>query len=358
VHAVLNEGVHPDVVDPNSYRDTAMIKLGRHCYTPESVKILEVLKKAGAHVNKCNMMGLTPLSRACMARPPKGPPEKQRIKFIEWLMAEGCEKNSIDKGGFTPMYHAASNRDLAVCKVLIAAGAMVRPNLHCKNPCDVALANNHKALLVLLNRTSLAEEIERKRAKIETDKAQARAAEHRRRLELTMAENAEASGGLGPKLKLDKLTLEESQAMARGAYAKALRDAAEASRRKDNERAKQAEALKEQEVKLGKWAKVGKRLWRFEPGGSVEDEEAARTLGLAESLYSDITNGPREQQLKLRWREKTGLQRREPLPPLPTLQPAATKPTEAPRGRGRLDETQDVGTFHKSEWLTFPGLKP
>ena len=355
---MLNEGVHPDVMDPGSYNDTAMIKLSRHCYTPESIKILEALKKAGAHVNKCNMMGITPLARACMARAPKGPPQKQRIKYIEWLMAEGCEKNCIDKGGFTPMYHAASNRDVTACKVLLEAGAMVRPNLRCKNPIEVAMANNHKALLVVLNRASMAEEIERKRQKLEKDKAQARAAEHRRQLELKMAENAESAGGLGQELKLDKLTLEESQAMVRMAYAKAQKDAAEATKRKDAERVRQAALLKAREEMMGKWAKVGKRQWRFEHGDSAEDQEAARTMDLSESLYEEITSGPKDTKLKLRWRDKTGLQRRDPLPPLNTLIPATIKPPQAPGGRGRLKESDAMGKFPKSEWLYLPGLKP
>ena len=43
VHAILNEGVEPNVIDLDSYSDTAMIKLARHCFTPESVKILVIL---------------------------------------------------------------------------------------------------------------------------------------------------------------------------------------------------------------------------------------------------------------------------------------------------------------------------
>ena len=103
VHAVLNEGVHPDSVDPNCYNDTAMIKMGRHCYTKDSVKIMDRLKEAGAHLNKCNMLGVTPMGRACMARPPKGPPAEQRLLFIRWLLENGAEHSPIDKGGFTPM---------------------------------------------------------------------------------------------------------------------------------------------------------------------------------------------------------------------------------------------------------------
>ena len=152
--------------------DTPLVKLARHCYTPQSVRIAMALKEAGAHVNKCNKFGITPIARACMARPPKGPPEKQRIKFLLWLIENKAEMSAVDKGGFTPMYHAAANADIAVCRFLIEHGADVRPNLTCKNPCDIARENNNKKLLVLLSKKALEEEIARKQKKLDRDKAQ------------------------------------------------------------------------------------------------------------------------------------------------------------------------------------------
>lgn len=46
VHAILNEGVDPNCMDKSSYNDTPLIKLSRHCSTPDSVQIAIKLKVA------------------------------------------------------------------------------------------------------------------------------------------------------------------------------------------------------------------------------------------------------------------------------------------------------------------------
>lgn len=358
VHAILNELVNPNVVDPNSYNDTAMIKLSRHCYTPESIKILEKLKQAGAQVNKCNRLGITPLHRACMARPPKGPPEQQRLKFIQWLCDHG-EVNGIDKGGFTPMYHAASNNDIAGCKVLMANGGMVRPNLSCKNPVDVAKKNSNQKLEFILQRKLDEEELELKRKKLERDKSALRAAEHRRKLALLMDENAKEIGGVtGPKYKLNKLSAEESAKMAQRAYEKAQEDAIEAQRRKDDERTKQQALLKAQEHRAGVWRRVGKMRYRFMQQGTADDEEETRTMALGQSLYDEITLGPRERKLRLRWREKTGLQKRDALPALQTIPDATVKKSSSSKQRIKpfqRGETQKLEPIKRTQWMSYPG---
>jgi len=358
VHAILNETVNPNVVDPDSYNDTAMIKLSRHCYTPESVKILDKLEQAGAHVNKCNRLGITPLHRACMARPPKGPPEQQRLKFIQWLCDHKGEPNAIDKGGFTPMYHAASNNDIAGCKVLMVNGGMVRPNQKCKNPIEVAKAVNNRKLEFILQRKLDEEQLELKRKKLEREKSALRAAEHRRKMILLMEDNAKELGGVsGPKYKLDKFSPEESAAMARRAYEKAAEDAVEAQRRKDDERVKQLELLKAQEHKAGVWKRLGKMRYRFLQQGTADDEEETRTMALGQNLYDEITFGPKEKKLRLRWREKTGLQKRQALPPLQTLPDSApkkhsVKPQAKPFQHGDAHKLKPI---HRSSWMSYPG---
>lgn len=356
VHAILNEGVEPNVIDTNSYNDTAMIKLARHCFTPESVMILEKLKQAGAKVNKCNVLGITPLSRAAMARAPDGPPQKQRLKFMQWLIDNKADVSPIDKGGFTPMYHAAANGDVDGCKLLMAAGAKVHPNLTCKNPVEVA-EKSSKKLFVILSKAAFIEETARKVEKLERDKAQARAAEHRRKLELRMAEHAASAGtGTGEaKYKLATLSLESSQEMARAAYERAAVDAAEKIRRKDEERVKQQALLKNLEEKHGRWTKVAKARWRFtQERISAEDEEGGRALALGETLFKEITLGPREQKLKARWREKTGLQKRDALPPI-DVHDAKIKKVPKVRNKGKSKPAMIPIT--RSEWLSFPGVK-
>ena len=61
------------------------------------------------------------------------------------------------------MYHAAANNDIKVVKLLIASGALVRPNPSCMNPIDVAQKNKYMKLELLLTKTANHEEMERKK---------------------------------------------------------------------------------------------------------------------------------------------------------------------------------------------------
>jgi hypothetical protein len=294
-----------------------------------------------------------------MARPPKGPPEQQRLKFIQWLCDNKGEPNAIDKGGFTPMYHAASNNDIAGCKVLMANGGMVRPNLSCKDPVDVAKKNGNRKLEFILQRKYDVVELEAKQKKLEREKAALRAAEHRRKMSLFMEENAKQLGGVsGPKYKLNKLSADESADMARKAYEKAQEDAVEAQRRKDDERANQLELLKTKEQRAGVWNKVGKMRYRFTQQGTADDEEENRTMALGQNLYDEITFGPREKKLRLRWREKTGLQKRDPLPALPTIPAAPAKKNTSTAAKPKPFQHGDAKKLQpikRSQWMSYPG---
>lgn len=290
-----------------------------------------------------------------MSRPPDGPPQEQRHKFIQWLIDKGVEISPIDKGGFHPIYHATSNNDIHVVKMLLNAGHLVRPNQACKNPVEVAKENGNRKLELLLMRKLLEEEQEKKRQKIERDKALARAAEHRRKLALKMEENAKELGGTGPKYKLSKLTAEETMAMARTAYEQAAKDQAAAQKRADEERGRQQDALKNKETKFGTWKRVGKMQYRFTPQGSADQEEETRTMVLAASLYEEITFGPREKKLRERWRDKTGVQKREPLPRLQAME-APVRRRDKFGNPAPVLEYNERGQPRRREWLTFPGL--
>jgi hypothetical protein len=254
------------------------------------------------------------------------------------------------------MYHAASNNDIAACKLLMANGGMVRPNNSCKNPIDVARMNNNRKLEFILQRKCDEEEFEMKRRKVEREKAALRAAEHRRKMALLMEENAKTLGGIsGPKYKLNKLTTEESAALARRAYEKAQEDAVEAGRRKDDERMKQLELLQAQEHRAGTWRRVDKMRFRFIQG-TVEDEEETRTMALGQSLYDEITLGPRERKIKVRWREKTGLQKRDALPALTPAPSAFKKPSKSgSKLVQRGDKPHQLDPIRKTAWMSFPG---
>ena len=235
----------------------------------------------------------------------------------------------------------------------------MRPNLSCKNPVEVAEKNGQRKLFIVLSRHLFEEDIVRKREKLEAAKAQDRAAEHRRKLELKMAANAEAAGSTPGEgnYKVTHLSLEESQSMAALAYDKAQRDAAEALRRKADEREKQAALLRALEEKHGKWKRTGRRRWKFDQQGGMtaEAEEGDRTLALADKLFEEITVGPREMALAERWRAKTGLSKRDPLPEIKVIPNAPPPPRAAKRTQAKLPT---MITFKKSEWQSFPGAKP
>ena len=159
IHGVLNEGVNPNCTDPENFGETPLFKIGRHCGGRDVMKIVEMLKMAGVKGAMCvdkvkkaaqapthyvqtaprfnnapssphaqvNELGLTPLCRAAMSAPPPGPPKKIRLKFIQWLIDEHANVNHVDKGGFTPLCHAASHGDYDGVRLLLENGAEVEP---------------------------------------------------------------------------------------------------------------------------------------------------------------------------------------------------------------------------------------
>ena len=93
-------------------------------------------------------------------------------------------------------------------------------------------------------------------------------------------------------------------------------------------------------MKNGAWHKASKGRYRF-TSDKLEKEEL-RESSLGQALYDEITMGPREQKLRLRWQAMTGLQKRDPLP---RIDPLVEKPRQGGATSGE-----------KSEWLSFPGL--
>ena len=156
-----------------------------------------------------------------MSRPPKGPPEEYRLAFIKWLVDNGAEKEIIDKGGFTPLYHAASNADMAVVKLLLHAGSLVRPNMTCVDPISADAVQASRPLLKLLTKHKQLEAYRREEQERERRISQERAAEHRRQLALKLAQkrNNSIAGGQGA-FQLQHLSTEDAAAHARVAYEK------------------------------------------------------------------------------------------------------------------------------------------
>jgi hypothetical protein len=78
---------------------------------------------------------------------------------------------------------------VVVVKLLLAAGAQVRPNNTCVDPCGADAVKANGPLLALLTKHKALEEHQREQDRWERERAQNRAAEHRRRLALKLAGN-------------------------------------------------------------------------------------------------------------------------------------------------------------------------
>lgn len=87
-----------------------------------------MLVRAKASVNVTNELGNTVLDLCVMI---KHPPDKRKnqMKMAHYLLEQGAEVNTRDKGGFSPIDHAAINQDLEMISLLLEYGAdLVREN--------------------------------------------------------------------------------------------------------------------------------------------------------------------------------------------------------------------------------------
>jgi hypothetical protein len=137
----------------------------------------------------------------------------------------------------------------------------------------------------------------------------------------------------------------------------AQRDAAAAVARKDEQHQKQVAMLKDMESKVGIWIRVGKYRWVFHREGHQGNEENTRTVNLASNLYDEITHGPREKKLRIRWRDKTGISKRTPLPKLQMSEEKhASEKDASARQKPAAQESWVSYGEHRSKWLTYPGV--
>lgn len=85
---------------------------------------LRMLRRAGAKLNITNEMGHTPLDLCVMI---KHPPDKrhEQMKMAIYMLENGADPNSRDKGGFSAIDHAAANQDAEMIALLIEFGANV-----------------------------------------------------------------------------------------------------------------------------------------------------------------------------------------------------------------------------------------
>lgn len=121
VHNLLNKRLDPNIPDPDDLYYVPIHWCARNAH----LMGMQMLRRAGARVNITTEMGNTPLDLAVMM---KHPPDrrKKQIKSILYLLKNGADVNTRDKGGYGPIDHAAANNDLEIIELLLEAGAKLR----------------------------------------------------------------------------------------------------------------------------------------------------------------------------------------------------------------------------------------
>jgi ankyrin repeat protein len=86
--------------------------------------VIRVLKTACADINATDSSDETPLHWAAM---------EQRPDAVALLVALGCDLEVEESSGCTPLFVAVTKKDLAICRLLVDAGANIRhlPDAHC-----------------------------------------------------------------------------------------------------------------------------------------------------------------------------------------------------------------------------------
>lgn len=124
VHNLLNKRLNPNIADPDDLYYVPMHWCARNAH----LLGIKMLRRAGGRINITTEMGNTPLDLAVMM---KHPPDRRplQLKCIEYLLMNGADVNTRDKGGYGPIDHAAANQDLEVINLLLKHGAkLMRDN--------------------------------------------------------------------------------------------------------------------------------------------------------------------------------------------------------------------------------------
>mmetsp|Transcript_26749 Transcript_26749/g.80007 ORF Transcript_26749/g.80007 Transcript_26749/m.80007 type:complete len:151 (+) Transcript_26749:19-471(+) len=86
------------------------------------VQVMESLRSRGAHLDRRDNSGSTPLALAAAAPAEELLPEA-RERSLRWLIAAGAALGSVDNAGSTPLLAAAAAGQAASVSLLASAGA-------------------------------------------------------------------------------------------------------------------------------------------------------------------------------------------------------------------------------------------
>jgi len=139
VHNILNRRWNPNQPDPDDLYYYPIHWCARNIH----FTALKMLVRAGANLNVTNELGCTALDMCVMLKHPADK-RKDQLKMAKFLLEKGALVNTRDKGGFSPIDHAATNQDLDLIQLLLEYGAdLVRENYMLVAPRAAVLKNVH-----------------------------------------------------------------------------------------------------------------------------------------------------------------------------------------------------------------------
>ena len=310
IHGLLNEGGDPRVGNSEDYGNTPLHYAARYC----NLKLARMLRRAGADPNQLNELGQNSLGTACMFNAPE-PRAKAHLHLVQWLIDNGADVNTVDKGGHTPLEMASSWGNMKMVSKLLQNKARVRRELvflsiQAPSAIDVAETEDVRALLQAKKKkeTELILQAEKdkkaaeKEAKLRAELARKKEAIHesilRRRAaraEATRARNAKRNE---PAAKIDVAAKIEEEKRRRIAL------------------------LEANEAMHGVWRREAKGKWAFNKGVSAARATQANVLEEAGAILTDSKGFEYRGLLQRRWRSMTGL---ELTKSHPVMQPKASQ---------------------------------
>jgi ankyrin repeat protein len=132
IEVLLKAGAHVNARD-----EKGMTPLHRAARYNPNPKIITVLLKAGANVNEKDDKGISPLHRSAFGNP--------NPEIITVILKAGAEVNAVSKNGFTPLHYAARgtpNPEVITLLLKAGADAGARDNRRYR-PIDWAARNKH-----------------------------------------------------------------------------------------------------------------------------------------------------------------------------------------------------------------------
>jgi len=292
VHGLLNARADPNEPDPEDNYFTPMHYCARHGH----LLVMRMLRRAGAQVNPINEFGQSPLAMCCMAKPMHDK-ELTQIKMFKWLIEQGADVNSRDKGGYEPLDYCVMNNNIEMIQILLNEGVRLRRD-------NLELVAKRRSLLKLVYDPDIYR-ILNSRLQEEEEVFQAREAEKKAIQDEIDADNRAVKNleMLAKRKKIREQRLKDD-AILEAQLAK------EAQRKANIEASllQLTKGKKTQQLMYGTWEKDEQRNWSWKARQTqlTLQEQANKTHASACSQMFALQNKNKKEMYEKRWQEMGG----------------------------------------------------